>query len=212
MIKSWGMDVEIFPNMFSVTFINLNHYMQVFADCVDEKGKPIPLTEKLSVAEIKSRLDTVESKIFWISDTNDSQLLDLVAFINGMQAHYITETDDNDKVTQIPVRTDLFGFNNKGYDDLMIKGFMMHFNRYDTTKALIKYLKSLNDKIIKLQSDKDAFYADKDLELLRCYRLPYATVDLQQIFGLHSATVIVDKEGNRQKYGKSLKQTSINLK
>lgn len=212
MIKSWGMDVEIFPNMFSVTFINLNHYMQVFADCVDKKGKPIPLTEKLSVAEIKSRLDTIESKIFWISDTNDSQLLDLVAFINSMQAHYITETDDNDKVTQIPVRTDLFGFNNKGYDDLMIKGFMMHFNRYDTTKALIKYLKSLNDRIIKLQSDRDAFYADKDLELLRCYRLPYATVDLQQIFGLHSATVIVDKEGNRQKYGKSLKQTSINLK
>lgn len=212
MIKSWGMDCEVFPNMFSVTFINLNHYMQVFADCVDEKGKPIPLTEKLSVAEIKSRLDTVESKIFWISDTNDSQLLDLVSFINGMQAHYITETDDNDKVTQIPVRTDLFGFNNKGYDDLMIKGFMMHFNRYDTTKALIKYLKSLNDRIIKLQSDRDAFYADKDLELLRCYRLPYATVDLQQIFGLHSATVIVDKEGNRQKYGKSLKQTSINLK
>ena len=32
MIKSWGMDVEIFPNMFSITFVNLQHYMQMFAD------------------------------------------------------------------------------------------------------------------------------------------------------------------------------------
>ncbi len=212
MIKSLSFDIEIFPNLFSVTFVNLQHYMQIFADCVDEKGRPIALTEKLSVAEIKSRLDKVEYKIFWISDTDDSQLLELVSFINEMQAHYNTKVDESGNVTQIPVRTDLFGFNNQGYDDLMIKGFMMHFNRYDTTKALIKYLYNLSKKIIDLQSDKDAFYGDKDLDLLRHYRLPYATVDLQQVFGLHSASVVVDKEGNRNKYGKSLKQTSINLK
>lgn len=212
MIKSWSFDVEIFPNMFSVTFVNLQHYMQIFADCVDAKGKTIALTEKLSVAEIKSRLDKVEYKILWISDTDDSQLLELVSFINGMQAHYDTKVDENGCVYQIPVRTDLFGFNNQGYDDLMIKGFMMHFNRYDTTKALIKYLYQLSKKIISLQSDRDAFYGDKDLDLLRHYRLPYATVDLQQVFGLHSASVVVDKEGNRNKFGKSLKQTSINLK
>ena len=212
MINSLAMDVEIFKNMFSITFINLQHYMQIFADCVDDKGRPIALTEKLSVAEIKSRLDKVESKIFWISDNDDSQLLELVSYINGMQAHYDTKVDDSGNVTQIPVRTDLFGFNNQGYDDLMVKGFMMHFNRYDTTKALIKYLYQLSKKIIDLQNDKDAFYGDKDLELLRHYRLPYATVDLQQIFGLHSASVVVDKDGNRNKFGKSLKQTSINLK
>ena len=212
MIKSWAVDIEIFPNLFSVTFVNLQHYMQIFADCVDEKGRPIALTEKLSVAEIKSRLDKVEYKIFWISDIDDSQLLELVSFINEMQAHYNTKVDESGNVTQIPVRTDLFGFNNQGYDDLMIKGFMMHFNRYDTTKALIKYLYNLSKKIIDLQNDKDAFYGDKDLDLLRHYRLPYATVDLQQVYGLHSASVVVDKEGNRNKYGKSLKQTSINLK
>jgi len=212
MINSWGMDVEIFRNLFSVTFVNLKHYMQVFADCVDDKGNPVPLTEKLSVAEIKSRLDIVESKIFRISDTDDSQLLELVAFINNMKDHYDTKIDDNGCVAQTPVRTDLFGFNNQGYDDLMIKGFMMHFNRYDTTKSLIKYLKGLNNKVIDLQSDKDAFYGDKELELIRHYKLPYATVDLQQVFGLHSANVVVDKEGNRNKFGKSLKQTSINLK
>ena len=212
MIKSWAMDVEIFPNLFSVTFVNLSNYMRTFSDCIADNGKPVALTEKLSVAEIKSRLDSIESKIFWISDTDDNQLLELVAFINNMQAHYDTNVDESGNVTQVPVRTDLFGFNNQGYDDLMIKGFMMHFNRYDSTKSLIKYLYGLSKKIISLQSDKDAFYGDKDLDLLRHYRLPYATVDLQQVYGLHSASVVVDKEGNRNKFGKSLKQTSINLK
>ena len=213
MIISKGMDVEIFINLFSVTFVDMKDYFQKFADCVDEKGHPIALTEKLSVAEIKKRLDTVKSDIFWISDTDDSQLLELVSYINAMEAHYITKTSDAGEVYQIPVRTDLFGFNNQGYDDLMIKAFLMYFNRFDNTKHLIVKLKEINDKIIRLQNDKDAFYEDKELELIRKYRLPYATVDLQQVFSLHSATVNIDKDtGERQKFGKSLKQTSINLK
>jgi hypothetical protein len=89
---------------------------------------------------------------------------------------------------------------------------MMHYNRYDSTKNLIKYLFNLSQKIIKLQGDRDAFYGDKDIDLLKYYKLPYATVDLQRVYGLHSASVVVDKEGNRNKFGKSLKQTSINLK
>jgi hypothetical protein len=206
MIKSYAMDVEIFPNLFSITFVDVQDYMKTFADC---NGA---LTENISVAEIKSRLNSIKSKIFWISDKDDSQLLELAAFINGLQAYYDTKTDDEGKVYQIPVRTDLFGFNNQGYDDLMIKGFMMHFNRFDTTKALIKYLYNLSKKIIDLQNDKETFYNDKEIDLLRHYRLPYATVDLQQVYGLHSASVTVDKEGNRNKFGKSLKQTSINLK
>ena len=212
MIKSLGIDVEIFVNLFSVTFVDLQDYMKTFSDCVDAKGKPVALPEKLSVAEIKSRLDKVKSKIFWISDTDDSQLVELVAYINNMQSHYDTKEDENGNVTQIPVRTDLFGFNNQGYDDLMIKGFMMHYNRYDSTKNLIKYLFNLSQKIISLQGDRDAFYGDKDIDLLKYYKLPYATVDLQRVYGLHSASVVVDKEGNRNKFGKSLKQTSINLK
>ena len=95
----------------------------------------------------------------------------------------------------------------------MIKAFLMMFNRFDSTKELLKYLKEVNDKIIKLQSDKDAFYNDKQIELIRNYRLPYATVDLQRVYELHVASVNVDKEtGERVKFGKSLKQTSINLK
>ena len=212
MINSWAVDVEIFINLFSVTFVNLKDYMKVFADCVDDKGKPIALTEKLSVSEIKSRLDKIESKIFKISDSDDSQLLELAAYINNMQAHYDTIEDKDGKIIQVPNRTDLYGFNSLAYDDLMIKGFMMRFNRYDTTKALIKYLYNLSKKIIDLQKDKSAFYGDKDLENLRNYKLPYATVDVQQVYGLHSASVTIDKEGVRNKFPKSLKQTSINLK
>lgn len=213
MINSIAMDVEIFPNLFSVTFVDLKDYLDKFKDCVDSKGKPLALPECISVSEIKRRLDTIKSNIFWISDTNDDQLIELVAYINEMQPKYITTTSDKGEIIQIPVRTDLFGFNNQGYDDLMIKGFLMHFNRFDNTKALITYLYNLSKKIISLQSDKDAFYNDKEIELLRGYKLPYITVDVQQIYGLHSAGVNIDKDtGERNKYGKSLKQTSINLK
>lgn len=213
MIISKGMDVEIFVNLFSITFIDMKDYFKKFADCVNEDGKPVPLTEKLPVAEIEKRLDSVQSDIFWISDTDDSQLLELVSYINQMQAYYKTETSDDGKVTQIPVRYDLYGFNNQGYDDLMIKAFLMYYDRFDKTKYLIEKLKELSDKIISLQKDKTAFYNDKELELIRKYKLPYATVDLQQVFSLHSATVNIDKDtGERTKFGKSLKQTSINLK
>lgn len=213
MIISEAVDVECFVNLFSVTFVDMKDYFQKFADCVDEKGKPIPLTEKLSVAEIEKRLKTVKNHKFWISDTDDSQLLELVSYINQMQAVYETKTSPEGEVYQVPIRHDLFGFNNQSYDDVIIKAFLMFYNRFDKTKYLLEKLKSINDKIISLQGDRNAFYEDKELELIRKYRLPYATVDVQQVYSLHSATVNIDKDtGERQKFGKSLKQTSINLK
>lgn len=213
MIISKCMDCEIFPNLFSVTFVDLKDYLNTFRDCVDSKGKPKALTECLTVAEIKKRLDTVESDIFYISDTDDSQLVELAGYINSMEAHYETITTADGNVTQTPIRTDLYGFNNQGYDDLMIKTFLMYFNRFDSTKYLIEFLYNISQKIIKFQSDKDAFYNDKELELIRNYKLPYATIDLQKVFALHAAGVNVDKNsGERIKFGKSLKQTSINLK
>ena len=213
MIISKSVDIEIFPNLFSVTFVDLKSYLDTFRDCVDKKGRPKALTECLTVAEIKRRLDTVKSDIFYISDTDDNQLVELVGYINKMEAHYETTTTIDGNVTQIPIRTDLYGFNNLGYDDLMIKAFLMYFNRFDSTKYLIEFLYNISQKIIKLQSDKDAFWNDKELELIRNYRLPYATVDLQQVYGLHAATVLTNKDtGVREKFGKSLKQTSINLK
>ena len=211
MIISEAFDVECFINLFSVIFVDLKDYLQKFADCIDE-GNPIPMTEKLSVAEIEKRLSEVKSHTFYISDTDDSQLLELVSYINQMQAIYETKTSPEGEVYQVPIRHDLFGFNSSGYDDLMIKAFLMYYNRFDK-KYLCEKLKEVSDKIIKLQSDKTAFYEDKELEMIRKYRLPYASVDVQQVYALHSAGTNIDKEtGERQKFGKGLKQTSINLK
>lgn len=213
MIKSYAYDVEIFPNLFSITFVSVSSYLDKFKDCVDEKGRPKALTECLTVAEIKKRLDEVDFKIFYISDTDDSQLLDMVAYINSMQPKYQTLTTPEGVVTEIPVRHDLFGFNNQSYDDMMIRAFLMRFNQCDNTKELIKKLYNFSKLIIELQNDKDSYWKNPDIAMTRRYRLPYCTVDLQKIFGLHSAGVNIDKEtGERMKFGKSLKQTSINLK
>lgn len=199
MIRSWVTDIECFENLFSATFVDLQDYLKTFKDCGDKA-----LTECLSVAEIEARLEKVNSNIFYISDTDDSQLLKLVEYINSMQARYIED---------VPVRYDMFGYNNQGYDDMMFKAFMMYFNRFDNSKLLCKKLKEINDKLISLQDDKDALWKDRELDLIRKYRLPWATVDLFKVYALNSAGVNVDKDtGERKKYGKSLKQVSINLK
>lgn len=200
MIHSIATDIEIFQNLFSATFVDLQDYLKIFKDC-GEKA----LTECLTVAEIESRLDKVKSDIFYISDTDDSQLLSLVEYINSKEAHF----DENGN----PVRYDVFGYNNQGYDDMMFKAFMMYFNRFDNTKQLIAKLKEVSDKVISLQDDKDAFWKDRELDLIRKYPLPWATVDLFKVYALNSAGVNVDKDtGERKKFGKSLKQVSINLK
>ena len=199
MIHSLATDIEIFQNLFSATFVDLQDYLKVFKDC-GEKA----LTECLTVAEIEYRLDKVKSDIFYISDTDDSQLLSLVEYINSKEAHF-----END----VPVRYDVFGYNNQAYDDMLFKAFMMYFNRFDNTKQLISKLKEVSDKIISLQDDKDAFWKDRELDLIRKYPLPWATVDLFKVYALNSAGVNVDKDsGERKKFGKSLKQVSINLK
>ena len=140
MIISKAFDVEVFHNLFSVTFVDIKSYFETFADCVDDKGSPIPLTEKLSVKEIKNRLNSVKSDIFYISDTNDSQLLELVAYINAMRPYYSTFEGADGQIINEPIRHDLFGFNNVGYDDILIQAFMMYFNMKGKTKYLIEFL------------------------------------------------------------------------
>ena len=212
MIIPYAYDLEIFPNMFSGIYMSITDYLKTFADCVNAKGKPIPLTEKLSVAEIEERLDSIPVRTFCITDTDDSQLLEWVAYINNMTAFYKT-TEVEGNVTQEPIRYDMYGFNSLDYDDNLMRAFMMNFNRYDSSKALIKFIRRISDKLIDLQNDKDAFYNDKELEVIRGYRLPWATVDVQCVYGLKAASVRVDsKTGERIKTPKGLKPTSINLK
>ena len=198
------MDVECLVNLFSVVFVDLRDFMKTFADCVNDDGEPIAITEKLTVAEIKERLSKVKCDEFCITDSDDSQLLKLVSYISDMTSHY----DANGEL----VRTDIFSYNGIGYDDLMISALLMYFNRFDDVKALLAKLKEISNKIIDSQKD-NTFYEDKELEVIRKYRLPYQTVDVQHVYALHSAIVNVDKNtGERQKFGKRLKQVAINLK
>lgn len=74
MIHSLAVDLEVFENMISFTFVDLKDYLAKFADC---KGA---LTDSLTVKEITSRLDKVKSWIFYVSDTDDSQMLSIVDF------------------------------------------------------------------------------------------------------------------------------------
>lgn len=212
MIRSESVDVEITPNMFSITFIDIRSYNETFSDCIDEDKKPIPITDKLSVKEILNRLDKVKCKQFVITDTDDSQLLEMVSYLNSMQPYYETKVSDSGEIYQVGVRTDLFGYNNSGYDDYIIGAFLMKFNHFEKTKYLITYLYELSKKVIDLQKqDKSVFYEDKEIQLVRSYKLPYTTVDVQKIYGLH-AVATISKDGQKLKFPKGLKQTAINLK
>ena len=199
MIHSLAVDLEVFENMISFTFVDVRDYLDKFAYC---KGA---LTDTLTVEEIKSRLDSVKSWIFYVTDTDDSQMLELIDFFEKMRP--ITKDDGTVD------RYDLFGYNNQAYDDMMTRAFLMYWNRFDTSKQLCSFLKEVNNKLISLQDDKDALWNDPLLNVIRKYRLPYVTVDLFKVYALNSAGVNVDKDtGERKKYGKSLKQVSINLK
>lgn len=199
MIHSLAVDLEVFENMISFTFVDVRDYLDKFADCKSA------LTDTLTVEEIKSRLDSVKSWIFYVTDTDDSQMLELIDFFEKMRP--ITKDDGTVD------RYDLFGYNNQAYDDMMTRAFLMYWNRFDTSKQLCSFLKEVNNKLISLQDDKDALWNDPLLNVIRKYRLPYVTVDLFKVYALNSAGVNVDKDtGERKKYGKSLKQVSINLK
>ena len=128
MIHCIGFDVEVLKNFFSITFISINDYLKVFADCV-KNGKPVPLVQCISVEEIKRRLATVKCWQFYITDTDDSQLLPLVDFINKC-----SPIIDNDV---LKVRFDLYGYNSYNYDNLMIAAFLVNYKRVTSTKELL---------------------------------------------------------------------------
>ena len=202
MIRCIGFDIEVLPNMFSVTFVSINDYLKVFADVND--GKPIPLVQKLTVAEIKDRLNKVEKWQFYITDKDDSQLFPMVDFINKTAPR----RGDDGSIT----RTDLYGFNNYSYDNLMIAALLSYYIREDNTKDLILRLYETSKTIIKSQDDFEAFKNDFYLNSLKQFKLPYVGIDVMRIFALNKAGVIVDnKTGERKSVPKSLKQTSINL-
>ena len=204
MIRCIGFDIEVLPNLFSVTFVSINDYLKVFADVVNGDGKAVPLVQKLTVVEIKERLDKVEKWQFWITDKDDSQLFPMVDFINKTAPF----REDDGSIT----RTDLYGFNSFSYDNLMIAALLSYYVRADSSKELITRLYETSKTIIKSQDDFEAFKNDFYLTTLKQFKLPYVGIDVMRIFALNKAGVIVDsKTGERKSVPKSLKQTSINL-
>lgn len=205
MINSYCYDVEILPNFFSITIVELKSYLNVFKDCHDNSNKktPIPLTQIYTVAEIKEKLNKVNRKSFYITDTDDSQLLSMLGYINEMRPHYTDE--------RIAVRSDMFGYNSSRYDRLMVSALLMFANQTNTTKELITKLYETSKKIIDFQDNPEMSRSDYFLSSLRKYSIPYKDIDVMTIFALNKVGKGINSKGETVYFGKSLKQTSINL-
>ena len=201
MINMWSYDVEVLPNFFSVVFINVVDYMNKFEDAKVGK-KAVPLTQVLKVEDIRNRLSNVETHSFYITDTDDTQLLPMLGFINELMPH----RDEKGKA----VRNDVFGYNSMSYDKLMIACLLMNATECANTKELIKKLYETSKKIIALQNE-DNKAKDYYIETLKDYKLPYKDVDIMRIFALNKVGVNIDANGEKKYYGKGLKQVSINL-
>lgn len=209
-IRQYAYDVEVLPNYFSITVVNLSDYLKIFNDCCNikiKKGKevkkPIPLVEKLTVKEIIERLNKVECWQFDITDYDDSQHLTFMKFVNDLAPH---------KVGNDTIITYMYGFNSASYDKFMMACFLMYSGIVDTTKDLCKKLYETSKNIIDLQGDRETFYKDYYMKTLRDYPLPYKDIDIMKIFALNKVGSGTNEKGEKVYFGKSLKQTSINIK
>ena len=207
MILSYAYDIEVFPNFFSITIVDVIDYLRTFADAcvINKKGNkiPVPLTQIYTVEEIKEKLDKVQRKCFYITDTDDSQLLPMLGYLNEMRPHYTDE--------RIAVRSDMFAYNSSKYDRLMVAALLMFANQTNSTKELITKLYETSKNIISLQDNPEMSRSDYFLSSLRKYSIPYKDIDVMTIFALNKVGKGVNSKGEIIYFGKSLKQTSINL-
>lgn len=207
MILSFAYDVEVLPNFFSITIVDVGDYLRTFAEAcvINKKGNkiPVPLTQIYTVEEIKEKLDKVQRKCFYITDTDDSQLLPMLGYLNEMRPHYTDE--------RIAVRSDMFAYNSSKYDRLMVAALLMFANQTNSTKELITKLYETSKNIISLQDNPEMSRSDYFLSSLRKYSIPYKDIDVMTIFALNKVGKGVNSKGETIYFGKSLKQTSINL-
>lgn len=162
-MKALAYDIEVTRNYFGVCFVDLNHYLEVFKDCVDDKQEAIPLIDKLSVTEIKNRLAIVKRYRFSIFEDDDSELYPL---LNWLQ-----------------YEADYFGYNNNKYDRLMLSALLMYYNQFDKPSKLIEFLYDTSQRIIR-NSDNDVLWQDNFTNMLMKNRLNFRDLDLFQIFRL----------------------------
>ena len=156
-------DVEVTRNYFSVVFVNLRSYLKVFSDCVDNDGKAIPLVDKLTVAEIKQRLETIPKKRFVLYEDDDTDLFSLLYWLQQ--------------------KADYFGYNNKKYDRLMLSALLMYYNQFDKPSKLITFLYETSQRVIR-NSNNDTLWTDNFTSLILRNNVAFRDLDLFQIFRL----------------------------
>lgn len=156
-------DVEVTRNYFSVVFVDLRSYLKVFSDCIDNEGKAIPLIDKLTVAEIKQRLETIPKKRFVLYEDDDTDLFSLLYWLQQ--------------------KADYFGYNNRKYDRLMLSVLLMYYNQFDKPSKLITFLYETSQRVIR-SSNNDTLWTDNFTSLILRNNVAFRDLDLFQIFRL----------------------------
>lgn len=162
-MSSMCYDVEVTRNYFSVVFVDLRSYLKTFADCVDDKGKAIPIIDKLSVKEIKKRLETIPKKRFVLYEDDDTDLFSLLYWLQQ--------------------KADYFGYNNRKYDRLMLSALLMYYNQFDKSSKLITFLYETSQRVIR-SSNNDTLWTDNFTSLILRNNVAFRDLDLFQIFRL----------------------------
>lgn len=156
-------DVEVTRNYFSVVFVDLRSYLKIFSDCVDNDGKAIPLVDKLTIAEIKQRLETIPKKRFVLYEDDDTDLFSLLYWLQQ--------------------KADYFGYNNRKYDRLMLSALFMYYNQFDKPSKLITFLYETSQRVIR-SSNNDTLWTDNFTSLILRNNVAFRDLDLFQIFRL----------------------------
>lgn len=162
-MSSMCYDVEVTRNYFSIVFVDLRSYLKTFADCVDDKGKAIPIIDKLSVKEIKKRLETIPKKRFVLYEDDDTDLFSLLYWLQQ--------------------KADYFGYNNRKYDRLMLSALLMYYNQFDKPSKLITFLYETSQRVIR-SSNNDTLWTDNFTSLILRNNVAFRDLDLFQIFRL----------------------------
>jgi hypothetical protein len=156
-------DVEVTRNYFSVVFVDLRSYLKIFSDCVDNDEKAIPLVDKLTIAEIKQRLETIPKKRFVLYEDDDTDLFSLLYWLQQ--------------------KADYFGYNNRKYDRLMLSALLMYYNQFDKPSKLITFLYETSQRVIR-SSNNDTLWTDNFTSLILRNNVAFRDLDLFQIFRL----------------------------
>lgn len=163
MYKKWVYDIEIFPNFFSVIFMNLN-----------TNSKILDAYEKYDIKnnqEAKTKLlNSIDMYTFVISENENDYYLLLDFMIN----HKV-----------------LIGYNNISYDDLVLDYLLITTNKYNkklinkkTNNHINKDLYDLSQNIINY--GKGYRYFD---DTYKYYKSPYRSIDMQKLLYLDKSFI-----------------------